>query len=303
MKVIAVVVTYNGTEWYERCFGSLAASSQPVTTVVIDNGSTDGTREWFRMQDSERMKIILSDTNLGFGQANNKGISIAIAEGADYVFLLNQDAWVEPDTIECLIKFQQDNKEYGILSPVHLNGKGNKLDRNFSMYLNKAEPDIISDLFLKATKKVYSCSYVNAAAWLMSMDCIKKVGGFDPIFFHYGEDENYCQRVLFHGLKIGILPDAVIYHDRDDRGGIRKEYLALHEWQQTILGLTDINNEAYLDNLYKLKKQAVISTIWNLVKLRIADAVTTAKTFMKLNSIKCDVEMSRARNTNWFAHL
>jgi GT2 family glycosyltransferase len=65
--------------------------------------------------------------------------------------------------------------------------------------------------------EVYEVPFVNAAGWLLSKKCLETVGGFDPVFFHYGEDDNYCQRVLFHGLKIGVTPQTFLKHDRETR--------------------------------------------------------------------------------------
>jgi GT2 family glycosyltransferase len=59
--------------------------------------------------------------------------------------------------------------------------------------------------------------FVNAAAWMMTRECVEKVGGFSPSFFHYGEDDNYTQRLQFHKLKLGVLPTSRIYHDREQR--------------------------------------------------------------------------------------
>ena len=60
-------------------------------------------------------------------------------------------------------------------------------------------------------------NFVNAAIWLVSASCIKKVGGFNPSFFHYGEDNEYCNRVRSRGLQIAILPSAIGIHDRENR--------------------------------------------------------------------------------------
>ena len=139
----------------------------------------------------------------------------ALENKADYIFLLNQDAWVEPNTIEKLIKVSQLKPEFGILSPLHMNGNGSTLDLNFSYYISPGGcPNLISDIITKNINAIYETRFVNAAAWLLTNKCVTKVGGFDPIFSHYGEDDDYLNRTLFHGLKIGIVPHARIYHDR-----------------------------------------------------------------------------------------
>ena len=74
--VVVVVVTYNGMQWIDRCLESLRGASQSVHTVVIDNGSTDGTVQHIERQFPE-MELIKAEKNLGFGQANNVGLRIA----------------------------------------------------------------------------------------------------------------------------------------------------------------------------------------------------------------------------------
>ena len=215
--VYVVIVTYKGHQWYERCFSSLRNSELPLTTVVIDNASNDGTVEYIEEHYSD-IHLIKSEKNLGFGRANNLGIRYAFDHGADYVFLLNQDAWIEPDTMGKLIKIAQAHPEYGILSPVHLNAEKNNIEHLLLHRLDDfrtTDPMLFDDLYFGRVKEVYETKYVNAAAWLLPRKTIETIGGFDPIFFHYGEDDNYINRVLFHGMKIGMCPQVKVVHDND----------------------------------------------------------------------------------------
>ena len=209
-KVYIIIVTFNGLQWLQKCLDS----TFPYPVIIIDNYSTDGTPQFIKTNYPEAI-LFEQNENLGFGKANNIGISHALKLGADFVFLLNQDAYLFPDTIEKLVTGQNANPDYGVLSPIHLNGKGDRLDRNFSHYVNyNANPDFYSDFVLKnPLLDVYGVPFVNAAGWLISKNCLETVGGFDPVFFHYGEDDNYCQRVLYHGFKIGICPNTFIRHD------------------------------------------------------------------------------------------
>jgi len=130
------------------------------------------------------------------------------------VFLLNQDAVVENDTIEKLVKVARENPEFGIFSPLHLNGDGSEIDQNVIDYLLRGNRMFFNDLFFHNLQPVYKLPYINAAAWLMARKCIEAVGKFDPLFFMYGEDNDYSFRVLKSGFKIGLVPDAKIYHKR-----------------------------------------------------------------------------------------
>ncbi|MFC3415151.1 glycosyltransferase family 2 protein [Algoriphagus hitonicola] len=214
-NIITIIVTHNGSRWIYNCINSILNSNLKIDIICIDNFSTDDTVDVIKSNFSDII-IIENNENLGFGQANNIGLRYAIKNYYDYIFLLNQDAYVENDTIYKLVQASKNNLEFGILSPIHLNGEGNRLDLNFSNYISEYKcGSFISDFILaKLRKEVYDLPFVNAAAWLLPLNTIKTIGGFDPLFFHYGEDDNYCQRVLYHGLKIGIVPDTYVFHDR-----------------------------------------------------------------------------------------
>lgn len=209
-KTCIVIVTFNGMQWIERCL----TSAKAYQVVVVDNCSTDGTQQYIKKQHPE-IVLLEQEDNLGFGKANNIGISFALKENSDYVFLLNQDAFLEPETIPKLLKSFSNNPDFGILSPVHLNGEGTKLESVFSYFLHKNDENgLLSDLLLdQQIKEVYPVPMVNAAAWLISRKTLQTVGGFQPLFFLYGEDDNYCQRVIYHGFRIGICPGSFVKHD------------------------------------------------------------------------------------------
>lgn len=67
--------------------------------------------------------------------------------------------------------------------------------------------------------------FVNAAAWLISKECVLKTGLFHPAFFHYGEDNHYSARAQYHGFKSGLLPAAKVIHDRDLNEADRQKLL------------------------------------------------------------------------------
>jgi len=217
-RVLAVVVTYNGAAWLDRCLGSLLGSTLPVDVLVVDNGSTDGTPAMIKSR-FPQVELIQAERNLGFGQANNIGLRTALDRGASHAFLLNQDAWVLPGTIGALVEASAQDGSWGILSPLHLNGPGDALDLNFSNAVEPRRcPGLYSDLALQRIgNKVYEARFVNAAAWLITRECMERVGGFDPVFFHYGEDDNYVARLHYHGLRLGVLPSVVVHHDREQR--------------------------------------------------------------------------------------
>lgn len=226
MKLLVVIVTYNAMQWAERCFDSLRKSTIVPDIFVVDNGSTDGTQAYIHEHYPEVM-FQRSKENLGFGQANNIGLQYAIDNDYDYIYLLNQDAWVMPNTFEKLIETSKKHSEYGILSPFQMNADMLQIDAKFirnvcSWTSNK---NIFNDLYNQTFDEIYPVQGVMAAHWLITKECLRKVGGFSPSFPHYGEDDNFQERARFYGFKIGIVPSLRVVHDRGDRAYSPKDII------------------------------------------------------------------------------
>lgn len=236
MKVFSIIVTYNATRnnWLQKCLDSLLKSTLKNEIIVVDNLSTDETVRFIK-SNYPSVHLIENKENKGFGGANNQGIKYALENGGEFFLLLNQDAWVEKDTIEKLVVQLEKNPDYGILSPLHLNGDGNALDLKFSNQISPYScPNLYSDFVLNRVKdEIYETQFVCAAAWMISKHCLRKVGGFSPVFYHYGEDDNYCQRLHYHKLKIGVYPHTSIFHDRTERP--KSQYEQKKEIQKRIL--------------------------------------------------------------------
>ena len=202
-------------KWLERCLDSIVDSSIELDAYIVDNGSTDGSQEFITTK-YPQFTFYQSPTNSGFGAANNIGLKYAIENDYDYVYLLNQDAWVESNTIAVLIEQQKLNPEYGILSPLQTNAEKNALDKNFVGWFSKNHI-AVSDAYCNTVKDLYDTDFVMAAHWLISKDCLNVVGGFSSMFYHYGEDANYIHRARYHKFKIGIAPKVIGVHDREFR--------------------------------------------------------------------------------------
>ena len=242
-KVFVVVVTYNGAQWIDKCIGSLQESAYPVQTLVLDNASTDDTLQM--LNNYSDITIIETGANLGFGRANNIGIEKAMKAGADFIFLLNQDAWVFKHTIGNLVEKMGCYPQLGILSPMHYIADEVTLDGNFRKYLERGE-------LFAADTTVTVVPFVNAAAWMISRQCIVKVGYFEPLFGHYGEDRNYCDRVRYHGLTIGIDRDSKIVHDRIIARNFKKD--VIQSQYKILTTLLDINKSYAASHLQVWKE-------------------------------------------------
>lgn len=185
----------------------VASSTIPLELIAVDNNSTDDTVQILASYPG--IRLIQQTENLGFGGANNIAMELAVQEQADYIFLLNQDVYLRADTLQQLIAVHQHHTRYGILSPIQLAKDGVKLDAAFVKYLKRIPAAV------RLQKSVLPVRFINAASWLISSECLHKVGLFHPVFFHYGEDNNYASRAQYHGFLVGVVPGVSVIHDRE----------------------------------------------------------------------------------------
>lgn len=205
MRVLSIIVSYNFEPWLDKCLSSLLNSTYPTDVIVIDNASRDNTAVQIRQKYPEVL-LIENNENLGFGRANNLGIQYALKNNYDFVFLVNQDAWVHPDCLNNLLNTSYP-EHVGVISPLHYDGTTQALDKGFNHYIQSL------DLRLENT----TAPFINAAFWLIPSTTLTRIGAFSPLFYHYGEDKDFANRLRYHGLTIAVNQQAIAYHDRQSR--------------------------------------------------------------------------------------
>jgi len=300
-----VLVTFNGDNWINKCLDSLYKSTVDFKLVIIDNNSQDKTKLIIK-NNYKNIQLIELANNIGFGTANNIGISHALNNNADFVFLLNQDVFVESNTLEELVKVSTKNPDYGIISPIHLNGAGTVLDSSFEYYICKhSSNNFISDFILNNKKKeLYDIPMINAATWLIPKNTLETVGGFDPMFFMYGEDDNYCQRVQYHGLNIGITPNCLIKHDSQNnfKGELEKGSKKYYNKFSIRLKVeyANINNNKY--QTFKMLRWYFLKLFFeNLVTFNIKDSTINLRKIKIISetNLKESVLQNRIKGTHY----
>lgn len=302
-KVFIVVVTWKGMKWIEKCLTSIQASKYPVSTIVIDNNSPDETPDYIE-KNFEGVILVRSDKNLGFGQANNLGMKMALERGADYCFLLNQDAYLFPDTIEKLLKVA-NSCDYGIIAPVHLNGDGSRVDLYFRDFVMAKSPLYLENSILRGNQTVFESSFIPAAGWLLPRKTMMEIGGFDPLFFHYGEDDNYCLRCQYHHRSIVFTTDTFILHDRENTVGNQMMYNRKLAFRHIVQDCADITQNVgeiiqrqgrqFYDEI-GLWIMYLLTGRWKMMHNFIGD-------YMKIMTMIPDIKKSRTLNKmigcNW----
>jgi GT2 family glycosyltransferase len=235
MRILVIIVTFNGRKWLARCLGSVRASEVPADLYVWDNDSTDGSADFVQGHFPEA-KLVRSADNLGFAEANNMGLRYALAKGYDYVYLMNQDAWLEPSTLGTLLTASEAHPDYAVLSPMQMTEGFIALDKQFEKILESAGGTHFQNLCSLST-----VPKVMAAHWLVPRKALETIGFFSPLFPIYGNDDNWCDRARYHGFKIGIVPEARAVHDRASREEPKEKVIFRNYYMGSLVRLCDIN--------------------------------------------------------------
>jgi GT2 family glycosyltransferase len=210
-SVFIVVLNHNGERWLQRCLQSLLACSYPrLEIVLVDNASTDGSVALARRL-SGRLRIIENSENLGFCEGNNAGITYALERGADYVALLNNDTYVEPDWIDRLVEVGESSPSIGILGPVQLIFDGDE----FNSWTTSALPRLLDALRERTGAGVwFPVEWVEGSCLLAKRQVFQRIGRLDPIFYAFFEECDLCRRARAARFQIALVPSSKVHHYR-----------------------------------------------------------------------------------------
>ena len=228
MKVAVVTLNWNGWDDTERCLRSLERLDEvPMATIVVDNGSTDGSAERIAAEFPD-VDLVRSSRNLGFAGGANLGIRRALErDDVRAVWLLNNDAEVEPGTLRALLATARETGA-GIAGGVVVEtGTG----RVHSWGGGSVSP--WTGTATLATGPTRDLGYVTGACMLVVREVFEQVGLFDERYFFYFEDADLCRRARRTGWRLAVAPDARIRHAVGatvNRGGAGRSSIA--DWFQ-----------------------------------------------------------------------
>lgn len=237
-RIAIIVVTYNAKPYLENCFNSLARISYPreaLEIIVVDNASTDGTADWIR-EHVVSATLIRNQDNLGFAGGNNVGIRHALARGAEFVYLLNQDTSVAPDFLDEAVRAAQADSKIGavqsflLLHPERdrVNSMGNAIHflgfgytRGYRLLRSDAEDEIAR---WRQRDPALRIAYASGAGALFSAAALREAGLFDEELFLYHEDLDLGWRLRLAGYENVLAPQSVVYHEYEFSRSIGKWY-------------------------------------------------------------------------------
>ncbi len=222
MKIFVIILSFNSGKYIKKCLDSVLTSSIAVEVVVVENASKDDSVMLLKEYEG-KIHFLPQKHNLGFAAGNNAGIAYAMEHGADYLFLLNMDTYIEKDTIEKLRDAAESSQEKLLLSPLPKTFAG-KLDLGFaknscSNLAGHEFRNFVTDLYDKnILKKFYKTDFICASALFMPVAAIKECGSFCPLFYPaYYEDNELFNRMTYNNWSLAFVPESIYYHDVEDR--------------------------------------------------------------------------------------
>ena len=234
--VSAVVVTYDALPWIENCLDSLAG----VATVVVDNGSSDGTVDFVRNR-YPAVQLVESE-NRGLGAGWNTGIRETVGT---YVLLLNADAWMTPGSLDRLVDFADSRPGAAVVGP-RLRNPDRTLQRSVRgyptvwrlateyLFLRKLAPrsSALNAFYAGGFDhdEVRSVEVVMGACMLLRRQAIDEVGECDEDYFLFSEETDWCFRFHEAGWDVVFFPGAECVHVRgaSHSGRLYRENLRGH---------------------------------------------------------------------------
>lgn len=227
MKVSVIILTWNGRAYLKECLDSLAAQTfRDFETILVDNGSCDGTADYIRNEFSWVRLLVLPE-NVGFAEGNNQGL--AVAQG-DYIVALNNDTKVAPDFLEELVTVANSDSRIGMVAakmrnfykPELIDAVGLKISVNGLGYnIGVGETDCGQ---YDAIPVFGPCG--GAALYRRSM--VEEIGFFDAEFFAYYEDFDLAWRASLAGWQCELAPKSLVWHIQSATGGEGSAFKTYH---------------------------------------------------------------------------
>jgi len=214
-----VILNWNRPLDTIACLESLTATTyENRHVIVVDNGSTDGSPQQI-LAAVPGVELLVNSRNLGFAAGANVGIAQALKLGAKYVLLLNNDTVVAPDFLEPLVAICEGDPYVGIVGPkvyyygtLQIFSNGGWPRRALPLVVRLVTPlgrEDPADLGPELPQEV---GYIWGQAMLIRREVLEQIGLFDPDFFMYYEDCDFCFRASQAGFRLFYVPRSRIWH-------------------------------------------------------------------------------------------
>ncbi len=262
-----IIVNWNGLEHLKIALPALAKQTyRPLTVYVVDHASSDGSVAWIK-KEHPSVKLLEMTKNLGFAGGNNMGIARALADGHDYLFLLNNDTDLPASTLSKMVHFMDQHPRIGIAQPkLLLMDHPDTLD-SCGSYLSKT--GFILHVGVEAKdgpefSKVRPMFTIKGAAMIVRRAVFEQIGAFDNDFFAYFEETDLCWRAWLAGWKVYYAPVATVYHKMGgSTAKIGSPTINFHSYKNRLMSL--FKNLAWYNALWMIPFHTLLIIGFSLV--------------------------------------
>jgi GT2 family glycosyltransferase len=261
VRVSFLIPLYNCLPLTQAMLASLQ-ETVPATLdheiLLIDDGSTDGTREWLQTLNAPYLRVLLNDRNLGYASTNNRA---AAAATGDVLVLLNNDLLLTPHWLEPMLAAHAGlGARAGIIGNIQRAVSTGLIDHAGIIINSKGKP--VHDRELPPfAPKVKPVPAVTGACMLVARALWHQLGGFDTAFINGGEDIDLCFRAHQLGRVVAVAQRSIIFHHISSSPG-RK--------------LRDEHNSQLLSTRWRSRLTCLTHRAWSIDRLAHLDGATAA---------------------------
>lgn len=205
-----IIINYRTKELTEQCLDSIFSVCQKdkFEIILVDNNSNDGSNEFLSKKYGEKINLISSEKNLGFGGGNNLGAKLA---KGDFLFFLNSDTIIKEDILTPIENAFKSNKQIGIIAPTLINAD-QSIQKKACGKIPNLKWLILKNLKIIKDKESHNnAEWVSGAALVIRKNIFEQVSGWDENFFMYLEDTDLCKKISAIGYKIKIIENKLIH--------------------------------------------------------------------------------------------
>jgi GT2 family glycosyltransferase len=284
-SVAGVVLNYNGREVTLDTLASLAGVTYPrFDLLVVDNGSTDGSFEAIRAG-FPQVRQIRVRTNRGISWGLNHGIQDALARGADYLLLMNNDIEVEPSMVAELVAAAQREERVGCVGPKsyywsdrqRLWSTGGTLRFRESLTRERGDGEIDRGQY----DRDQEMPYINGCAMLVAREALERTGYWDPVYYLGIEDADFCVRMREHGYRCLYAHRARLWHRISHSIGVYKPTRTFHTARSAAIFL-----RKHASNWQRLRATAALLLAVPVAALRELPRGNQGAAFAKLRGFR-----------------
>ncbi len=222
------------------CLRSLERSAyENLTTLVMDNASTDGSPDFIR-RSFGAVHLVETGDNLRYAGGANAGLRKAVESGADYVLLLNNDIEIAPDAVSELVRVAESRQDAALLGPkIYYHDPPDliwSMGGSISFWSGRIRHLGLRDRDTGQYERVMEVDYLTGCALLVPVATLDSVGYLDEHYHMYNEDTDWCVRARRLGLTCLVVPSAHLWHKvSTSSGGGLTPYKIYHRIMSTMV--------------------------------------------------------------------